>query len=129
MCSTKDFKALILPFIPNGGLNKLLHQPDEHGCLKPLHMKMKSKILQELASGLSYLHHDCSPSIVHCDIKPQNVLLDNDMTVKLCDFGLACLLGDSAIAISSTLKGSIGYVAPGKLLFLFSHVFIPLFFL
>ncbi|PPE01831.1 hypothetical protein GOBAR_DD01159 [Gossypium barbadense] len=71
----------------------------------------------DVASALDYLHHDCEVPVVHCDLKPSNFLLDQDMTAKVGDFGLARLLMDkssSQPSISSTniLKGSIGYIPP-----------------
>ena len=71
-----------------------------------------------MASALSYLHNHCEPKIIHCDLKPSNILLDNEMIAHVSDFGLARLLtttNDSSQKHTSTigLKGSIGYTAPG----------------
>ena len=71
------------------------------------------------ASALDYLHHHGPVPIVHCDLKPSNILLDVDMTAHVSDFGLAKFLSESTdlISISASLvaiKGSVGYIAPGE---------------
>lgn len=109
-CSTEDFKALVLEFMPNGNLDGRLHGAES----EKLSLEMRLRILLDVAHGLSYLHHDSCPPIVHCDLKPHNVLLDEDMTAHLADFGLARMFAQSDVAsiTTSTLKGSIGYTAP-----------------
>uniref|UniRef100_A0A803QB71 non-specific serine/threonine protein kinase n=1 Tax=Cannabis sativa TaxID=3483 RepID=A0A803QB71_CANSA len=73
----------------------------------------------DVASGLDYMHHDCEIPVVHCDIKPSNILLDEDFTAKVGDFGLARLLMmenketiQTSISSTHVLKGSIGYIPP-----------------
>lgn len=109
-CSTADFKALVLEFMPNGNLDGHLHGVGT----EKLSLEMRLRILLDVAHGLSYLHHDSCPPIVHCDLKPHNVLLDEDMTAHLADFGLARMFAQSDVAstTTSTLKGSVGYIAP-----------------
>lgn len=109
-CSMEDFKALVLEFMPNGNLDSHLHGRETD----KLSLEMRLRILLDVAHGLSYLHHDSCPPIVHCDLKPQNVLLDEEMTAHLADFGLARMFvqSDEASTTTSTLKGSIGYIAP-----------------
>nr|CAD1844468.1 unnamed protein product [Ananas comosus var. bracteatus] len=70
-----------------------------------------------MAGAVDYLHSDCEPSVVHCDLKPSNVLLDAGMCAKVADFGLARLLLNEASvqdSVTSThrIKGSIGYTPP-----------------
>ena len=72
-----------------------------------------------MASAIDYLHNHSMQPIIHCDLKPSNVLLDNDMVAHVSDFGLARLLSithDSSEKQTSTIgiKGSIGYVAPSE---------------
>jgi LRR receptor-like serine/threonine-protein kinase FLS2 len=107
-CSTADLKALVLEFMPNGNLDGHLHGAES----EKLSLEMRLRILLDVAHGLSYLHHDSCPPIVHCDLKPQNVLLDEDMTAHLADFGLAQMFTHGASTSTSTLNGSIGYIAP-----------------
>jgi serine/threonine protein kinase len=80
------------------------------------------KIAVDMADALQYIHHDCESPIIHCDLKPINILLDYDMTAHLGDFGIAGFYmksksapaGDSSSIGTITLKGTIGYIAPGN---------------
>ncbi|KAG0454778.1 hypothetical protein HPP92_024070 [Vanilla planifolia] len=118
LCSSVDsdgneFKAFVFPYMPNGSLDGWLHSPHS----KRLTFLQRLNIAIDVASALDYLHHGCTPSIVHCDLKPSNVLVDNDMKAVVGDFGLAkIMLFDADSSSTSTslmsLRGSIGYVAP-----------------
>ncbi|XP_050877646.1 probable LRR receptor-like serine/threonine-protein kinase At3g47570 [Lathyrus oleraceus] len=109
-----DFKALVMQFMPNGNLETNLYPEDlESGSLLTLLQRLNIAI--HVASAMDYLHHDCDPPIVHCDLKPANVLLDEDMVAHVADFGLARFLSQNPSEKHSTtleLKGSIGYIAP-----------------
>ncbi|KAB2087425.1 hypothetical protein ES319_A04G103300v1 [Gossypium barbadense] len=117
VCSAGDFKALVLKFMPNGNLEQLLH-PRIEDCEveKVVDMNQRLKIAQDVALALEYLHHDCESPVVHCDLKPSNVLLDEEMSAHVGDFGLARILlknsPNAHLSISVGLKGSIGYMAP-----------------
>ncbi|GLJ14213.1 hypothetical protein SUGI_0228110 [Cryptomeria japonica] len=75
---------------------------------------MIMNIALDVAHGMAYLHHDCSPPVVHCDLKPSNVLMDETLTAHVADFGLSRLLTSpvSASSSMSRLKGTVGYFAP-----------------
>ncbi|CAN6169501.1 unnamed protein product [Urochloa humidicola] len=124
VCSTFDtlgheFKALILEYMPNGSLESWLHPKlNENGLKRPLSLGSRIAIATDIASALDYLHNCCVPPVVHCDLKPSNVLLDNVMVARLADFGLAKFLqsySHSCHHSSTSLlgpRGSIGYIAP-----------------
>ncbi|XP_038718964.1 putative receptor-like protein kinase At3g47110 isoform X2 [Tripterygium wilfordii] len=116
-----EFKALVFDFMPNGNLDKLLHPtPYEHCQAMKLSLTQRLNIAVDVASALDYLHNDCDMPIVHCDLKPSNVLLDEDMTAHIGDFGLARFLSeaskysskDQTLSTGAGLKGSIGYIPP-----------------
>jgi serine/threonine protein kinase len=97
--------------MPNGSLGELLHgKKGGH-----LHWDTRYKIAVEAAKGLCYLHHDCSPPILHRDVKSNNILLDSDFEAHVADFGLAKFLQDSGTSeCMSAIAGSYGYIAPGE---------------
>lgn len=115
ICSSMDanrneFKALVYEFMPNGNLDEWLHYS------KSLNIYQRLSICIDICTALEYLHHQSQTPIVHCDLKPSNVLLDQDMNAHVSDFGLAKILFNdlnSLWKISSTgIKGSIGYIPP-----------------
>ncbi|MED6107330.1 hypothetical protein PIB30_012980 [Stylosanthes scabra] len=121
ICSKPGFKALVLPLMPNGSLERHLYP--SHGLSQRLDVVQLVRICSDVAEGMSYLHHYSPVKIAHCDLKPSNILLDEDMTALVTDFGIAKLVkGDdsastsySAASFSSTqglLCGSLGYIAP-----------------
>ncbi|KAM3697867.1 hypothetical protein ACB098_06G145700 [Castanea mollissima] len=122
-CSSMDysgnqFKALVFEFMTNGSLDCWLHQGlDNENQSRNLSILQRLNVAIDVASAIDYLHNHSMQPIIHCDLKPSNVLLDNDMVAHVSDFGLARLLpitNDSFGKQTSTIgiKGSIGYVAP-----------------
>ncbi|XWS56645.1 hypothetical protein CRYUN_Cryun09bG0103800 [Craigia yunnanensis] len=106
-CSTIDFKALVLEFMPNGSLEKWLYSSSHF-----LDIQQRINIMIDVASALEYLHLGHPNPIVHCDLKPSNVLLDNDMVAHVGDFGLAKLLGEEDSIKQTMTFATIGYMAP-----------------
>ncbi|XP_027096840.2 uncharacterized protein [Coffea arabica] len=106
-CSSLDFKALVLEYMPNGSLEKWLHV--NHHVLS---IMQRLDIMIDVASGLEYLHYGYSTPIVHCDLKPSNILLDQDMVGHVCDFGIAKLLGDGESVVQTKTLATFGYIAP-----------------
>nr|CAB3465805.1 unnamed protein product [Digitaria exilis] len=116
-----DFKALVFDFLPNGNLDQWLHIW-EHGTHRGLDLAQRIDIAIDVASALEYLHHYRPTPIVHCDLKPSNILLDNDMVAHVGDFGLARFVYQDQTSLSdissgwATRRGTIGYAAPGQIL-------------
>ncbi|KAE8807644.1 Receptor protein kinase CLAVATA1 [Hordeum vulgare] len=108
-CSNNETNLLVYEYMPNGSLGELLHgKKGGH-----LHWDTRYKIAVEAAKGLCYLHHDCSPPILHRDVKSNNILLDSDFEAHVADFGLAKFLQDSGTSeCMSAIAGSYGYIAP-----------------
>ncbi|XP_059639148.1 probable LRR receptor-like serine/threonine-protein kinase At3g47570 [Cornus florida] len=116
-----DFKALIFEFMPNGTLESWLH-PNQSVQRDPksLDSIQRLNIAIDVASALDYLHHQCDTTIIHCDLKPSNVLLGNELCAHVGDFGISRFLGGtkgkpnrSKSSSSIGIRGTIGYVAPG----------------
>ncbi|KAJ4820575.1 Protein kinase family protein [Rhynchospora pubera] len=105
-------RALLYEFMPNGSLDKYLR---ENGNSKLSHDECTRlfQIALGIARGLEYLHRGCNTRMVHFDIKPHNILLDQDYCPKISDFGLAkfCQSKESIISISG-MRGTVGYIAP-----------------
>ncbi|GLJ17405.1 hypothetical protein SUGI_0302570 [Cryptomeria japonica] len=110
------FKGLVLQFASKGSLEKHLHPDRDDQEICKLGLSNCLSIAVDVAYGMEYLHHHCPLQIVHCDLKPSNVLLDANMTALVTDFGICRLTTpnsiDSLSATKFALKGSIGYIAP-----------------
>ncbi|KAM3394158.1 hypothetical protein P3S68_003160 [Capsicum galapagoense] len=106
-CSNLDFKALVLEYMPNGSLEKYLYS---HNYF--LNIKQRLSIMIDVACALEYLHHRCSLPVIHCDMKPSNVLLDEDMVAHLSDFGISKLLGEDQGDLYTNTLATLGYIAP-----------------
>ncbi|CAH1438667.1 unnamed protein product [Lactuca virosa] len=96
--------------MPNGSLHDWLHSSASNSRFNLL---QRINILIDVAYALDYLHNHCLPSIVHCDLKPSNILLDDDMVAHVGDFGLARFLGTNSNKNSTSgIRGTIGYAPP-----------------
>ncbi|XP_057441489.1 rust resistance kinase Lr10-like [Lotus japonicus] len=102
--------ALVYEFMPNGSLDKFIFSKEGS-----IHLSLEKiySIAIGVARGIAYLHHGCEMKILHFDIKPHNILLDENFTPKISDFGLAKLYPvDNSIVTMTTARGTIGYMAP-----------------
>nr|AAU90337.1 Putative receptor kinase-like protein, identical [Solanum demissum] len=135
VCSSSDFKGnefkalgktfsfipntpLVFQFMPKGNLDEWLRPEKEIHKKSSLTILQRMNIIIDVASALHYLHHECQTPMIHCDIKPQNILLDEDLTAHLGDFGLVRLVpefsnGSDLHQYSSLgVMGTIVYAAP-----------------
>jgi Leucine-rich repeat (LRR) protein len=107
--SNRSVKLLLYNYISNGNLQQLLQGN------RNLDWETRYKIAVGSAQGLAYLHHDCVPTILHRDVKCNNILLDSKHEAYLADFGLAKLMNSTNYHHAmSRVAGSYGYIAPGK---------------
>ena len=105
-CNEGENRLLVYELMKNGSLAKFLFgnsRPDWY---------TRTQIILGTARGLLYLHEECSTQIIHCDIKPQNILLDDFFTARISDFGLAKLLKTDQTRTMTGIRGTKGYVAP-----------------
>jgi serine/threonine protein kinase len=118
-CSSTDykgqeFKALVFDYMKNGSLEQWLH-PEILNADPPTTLDLSNRlnIIIDVTSALHYLHQECEQLVIHCDLKPSNVLLDEDMVAHVSDFGIARLVS-TICGNSSTIgiKGSVGYAPP-----------------
>ncbi|KAJ3671122.1 hypothetical protein LUZ60_008548 [Juncus effusus] len=118
-CSSIDyngnyFKAIVFEYMPNGSLDDWLHPKEDN---KTLNFEQRLNIAIDVASALDYLHNHCEKQIVHCDLKPKNILLDYEMVACVGDFGLARFITkrdeiSRNSELSAGFKGTIGYAPP-----------------
>ncbi|CAL9060325.1 LRR receptor-like serine/threonine-protein kinase RPK2 [Musa acuminata AAA Group] len=99
---------LIYNYLPGGNLERFIQERSR----RPVDWRMLHKIALDVACALAYLHDTCVPRILHRDVKPSNILLDNEFNAYLSDFGLARLLGNSETHATTGVAGTFGYVAP-----------------
>jgi Leucine-rich repeat (LRR) protein len=119
-----DFKALVYEFMTQGDLHELLYATRCDGKTSTRNrvtMAQRLSIAVDVADALEYLHHGNQGTIVHCDLKPSNILLDDNMTAHVGDFGLARFKFDSTaspstylMSTSVAIMGTIGYIPPGN---------------
>ncbi|KAJ4981511.1 hypothetical protein NE237_032348 [Protea cynaroides] len=96
--------------MPKGSLD--FHLFHEEKDSKVLDWKTRYQIALGTARGLAYLHEKCRDCIIHCDIKPENILLDSELCPKVADFGLAKFVGREFSRVLTTIRGTVGYLAP-----------------
>uniref|UniRef100_A0A175YFJ8 Receptor-like serine/threonine-protein kinase n=1 Tax=Daucus carota subsp. sativus TaxID=79200 RepID=A0A175YFJ8_DAUCS len=105
-CEEEEHHLLVYEYMVNGILASLLFS-----SVKPS-WALRNHIALGIARGLAYLHEECSTQIIHCDIKPQNILLDEHYNARISDFGLAKLLMLNQSRTNTGIRGTKGYVAP-----------------
>ncbi|CBI17790.3 unnamed protein product, partial [Vitis vinifera] len=106
-CSNPELRALVLQYMPNGSLEKWLYSFNYS-----LSLFQRVSILLDVALALEYLHHGQSEPVVHCDLKPSNVLLDDEMVAHVGDFGIAKILAENKTVTQTKTLGTLGYIAP-----------------
>ncbi|KAF7847356.1 hypothetical protein BT93_L3056 [Corymbia citriodora subsp. variegata] len=106
-CAEGKHRLLVYEFMEHGSLAQNLSSPE-------LHWKRRFDIAVGTAKGLAYLHEECLEWVLHCDVKPQNILLDSDYQPKVADFGLSKLMDRGKVTSSdfSRIRGTRGYMAP-----------------
>uniref|UniRef100_F6H7E5 Protein kinase domain-containing protein n=2 Tax=Vitis vinifera TaxID=29760 RepID=F6H7E5_VITVI len=110
-CTEKSKYALVYDFMANGSLDKYVFLERENSI--PLSWERLYNIALGVAHGIEYLHRGCEMQILHFDIKPHNILLDENFTPKVSDFGLAKLYSSDQNAVTLTAaRGTLGYIAP-----------------
>jgi hypothetical protein len=125
-CNYSGSNMLLYEYMEKGSLGELLHGESSSS----LDWYSRFRIALGTAQGLSYLHHDCKPRIIHRDIKSNNILIDHEFEAHVGDFGLAKLIDISKSKSMSAVVGSYGYIAPGKqsfkhILFSINRCFTP----
>ncbi|EEF46959.1 s-receptor kinase, putative [Ricinus communis] len=108
-CAEGTHRLLAYEFMANGSLDKWIFRRNKEELLD---WETRFNIALGTAKGLAYLHEDCDVKIIHCDIKPENVLLDDNFIAKVSDFGLAKLMTREQSHVFTTLRGTRGYLAP-----------------
>ncbi|MED6123010.1 hypothetical protein PIB30_045352 [Stylosanthes scabra] len=111
ICIERKTRCLVYELVPNGSVESHLHGADKE--TSPLDWNSRMKIALGAARGLAYLHEDSNPCVIHRDFKSSNILLEDDFTPKVSDFGLArTALDEGNKHISTHVMGTFGYLAP-----------------
>ncbi|GLU07095.1 hypothetical protein SLE2022_240690 [Rubroshorea leprosula] len=108
-CAEKVRMLLVYEYMCNGSLDQWIYCRDK---LLVLGWQCRRKMIVDIAKGLAYLHEGCRQKIIHLDIKPQNILLDENFNAKVSDFGLSKLVGREQSQVVTTMRGTPGYMAP-----------------
>ncbi|KAJ1282104.1 hypothetical protein BS78_03G024500 [Paspalum vaginatum] len=108
-CAEKSHRLLVLEYMPKGSLDSWIYSRDAD---MPLDWHTRCRIIKDIAKGLAYLHEECRQRIAHLDIKPQNILLDDNFCAKLSDFGLSKMIDRDKSQVVTRMRGTPGYLAP-----------------
>ncbi|XVF12593.1 hypothetical protein REPUB_Repub08aG0132200 [Reevesia pubescens] len=110
-CSEGSHRLLVYEFMKNGSLDKWIF-PSYQCWDRSLDWPTRFNIAVATAQGIAYFHEQCRNRIIHCDIKPENILLDENFCPKVSDFGLAKLMGREHSHVVTMVRGTRGYLAP-----------------
>ncbi|KAJ8773192.1 hypothetical protein K2173_028369 [Erythroxylum novogranatense] len=110
-CSEGSHRLLVYEFMKNGSLDKWIF-PSYNCRDRLLDWSTRFNIALAAAQGIAYFHEQCRDRIIHCDIKPENILLDENFCPKISDFGLAKLMGREHSKVVTMVRGTRGYLAP-----------------
>ncbi|KAH7656621.1 Non-specific serine/threonine protein kinase protein, partial [Dioscorea alata] len=119
-CAEREQRMLVYEYIPNGSLDKYIFQPRgmkmNNAIDTPerplLDWNIRYRIAVGVARAIAYLHEECLEWVLHCDIKPENILLEDDFCPKVSDFGLSKLANKEDMVSMSNVRGTPGYMAP-----------------
>ncbi|KAK8259099.1 hypothetical protein V6Z11_D13G034400 [Gossypium hirsutum] len=107
-CAEKFNRLLVYKYMANGSLDRWIFYKNQESALR---WQIRKKIIIDIAKGLAYLHEGCNQKIIHLDIKPQNILLDENFNAKVSDFGLSKLIGRDQSRVVTAMRGTPGYMA------------------
>ncbi|KAH7431968.1 hypothetical protein KP509_07G001500 [Ceratopteris richardii] len=110
-CAQKGHRLLVYDYMEKGSLDQWLFSDDAPKKAE-LTWRVRSKIALGIAQGISYLHNEARERVIHLDIKPQNVLLDDSFEAKVADFGLSRILKKAETHVMTAMRGTPGYLAP-----------------
>ncbi|TYI99670.1 hypothetical protein E1A91_A13G033000v1 [Gossypium mustelinum] len=108
-CAQKFNRLLVNKYMANGPLDRWIFNKNQESALR---WHIRKKIIIDIAKGLAYLHEGCNQKIIHLDIKPQNILLDENFNARVSDFGLSKLIGRDQSRVVIAMRGTPGYMAP-----------------
>jgi predicted Ser/Thr protein kinase len=111
-CAEKTHRLLVYEYMPKGSLDQWTFHRQGDDETPRLHWQTRRKIIAHIAKGLSYLHEECMKRVAHLDVKPQNILLDDNFDAKLSDFGLCKLIDREKSQVVTRMRGTPGYLAP-----------------
>ncbi|KAK5770725.1 G-type lectin S-receptor-like serine/threonine-protein kinase SD2-5 [Gossypium arboreum] len=108
-CAEKFNRLLVYKYMANGSLDRWIFNKNQESALR---WHIRKNIIIDIAKGLAYLHEGCNQKIIHLDIKPQNILLDENFNARISDFGLSKLIGRDQSRVVTAMRGTPGYIAP-----------------
>ncbi|CAN6238690.1 unnamed protein product [Urochloa humidicola] len=111
-CLEVEVPMLVYKYIPNGTLYRLIHHHHGHGSRPRIPLALRLRIAHQAAEALAYLHSWASPPIIHGDVKTSNILLDEDYTARVSDFGASTVAPTDEAQLVTFVQGTCGYLDP-----------------